>query len=163
MPLPIPSAELEIRPITTLQEAIDIADVRNTGREFLTHDRREITHPAQAEWFYGRYNVEHRKGNMHAFVGYVALEPAAYGMIAHKEGTHWLTGVVAPEVQRQGHGERMFRYLIDFVFANLGDEVKLDLYRKNEKARKLYEKLLFEEDEDWKGLSGVMAMSKRKP
>ena len=135
-------SELFIRPVQRESQAIDIAGVRNTGREFMTHDALEITADQQKKWFEYVYLPEHNVGNMFAFAGYVDDVPAAYGLVQKLEGEYWLTGVIHPEYQGFGHGQELFEFLTEFVL-NRAKHVMLDVQLNNVKAQALYRKLGF--------------------
>lgn len=138
-------SELFIRPVQRLSHAIDIAAVRNTGREYMTHDTKAIEAEEQAEWFKGVYLPAHSiYGTMFAFVGYVDDVAAAYGMVQKKDDGFWLTGVVSPEYQGLGYGKELFKFLTDFVL-NRATHVMLDVLKTNVKAQALYKKLGYEE------------------
>ena len=149
-------AELSIKPVETMDEALAIANIRNSGREFMTHDSAEITEIEQAAWFTGPYQEAKNRGDMLALIGSLGHVAAAYGMIQRKAGEYWVTGVVAPEMRGQGLGEQLFRALGEFVLLK-ADKVYLDVLERNKGARHLYEKLGYEYLEP-KQQNGVLIM-----
>lgn len=151
-------SELVIKPVETMDEALAIAEIRNTGREYMTHDQHEINEIEQAAWFTRTYQEAHRRGDMHAFIGSVGHVAAAYGMVQRKSGDYWLTGVVAPEQRGKGFGEQLFRFLGEYALT-LDDIVYLDVLERNKGARHLYEKLGYEYVEP-KQQNGVLIMLK---
>jgi len=134
---------LLIRPVQRILQAIDIGEIRNRGREYMTNDRREKTQHEQAQWFQKVYLPEHAAGNMFAFVGYMDAEPAAYGMVRYQGGHYWVTGVIHPDHHGKGYGEELFRFLTDFALYR-HDHAMLEVLKSNTKAQKLYAKLGYE-------------------
>ena len=60
---------LQIRPIQDMRDALEIAQVRNTGSEFMTHDKEVITPDEQQKWFLKYYQIAERIGDTYAFIG----------------------------------------------------------------------------------------------
>ena len=154
-------AELKMRPVTQLTEAWAISEIRNTGREQMTHDMHRITRREQSLWFEDHYKPGRELGEMYAFIGTVGLAGAAYGMIKRKDEQYWVTGVVDPEFRGKGFGRALFEFLEGYVFDELnGDRVMLDVLETNTGARALYDKLgymaLYEE-------AGLIVMQKGRP
>lgn len=135
-------SELFIRPVQRASHAIDIASVRNTGREFMTHDTAAIEAGQQERWFERVYLPAHHEGKMFAFAGYADDVPAAYGMVQKLADEYWLTGVVHPEYQGLGYGQELFEFLTGFAL-NRANHVMLDVREDNVKAQALYRKLGF--------------------
>lgn len=137
-------SELQIKPVDNVFDALQIAEVRNSGREFMTHDQHEISQEEQVVWFTNTYLLENEAGNLFAFCGYEGGVSVAYGLV--KRDFHddfWLTGVVRPEAQGRGYGFELFDFLTDFALDRV-DCVYLDVLRSNEKAQALYRKLGFQ-------------------
>ena len=155
-----PIAELKIRLVSKLQEALVASDIRNTGRHFMTHDQKPISHDQQAKWFYEQYRPEHHKGNLHLFAGYIAGEPAAYGLVVRRVGDYWVTGVISPEYRGQGYGKQLFEHMGNYVFETLdADVITLDVLPTNMPARKLYESLGYQYKEQPR-VDGTLVMRK---
>ncbi len=133
---------LRIKNVETLQQAMDIAGVRNEVRENMTHSRHLITYAEQVDWMENIYKPEHEAGNLHAFAGYIALQPAIYGLISKRQEQFWLTGAVRPSFQGKGYGRALFEFLTDYTVGRLEQpEVMLDVSDKNERAIALYESI----------------------
>ena len=128
-----------------MRDALEIAQVRNTGSEFMTHDKEVITPDEQQKWFLKYYQIAERIGDTYAFIGRLGAIPVAYGLANRKDDAYYLTGVIAPEAQGNGYGRQLFTHLRDFVLDELGqDRVMLDVLSTNERARQLYASLGFE-------------------
>ena len=133
---------LHVSPVQTIPEALAIAEVRNTGIEFMTHNGELITPEAQETWFTQAYQLAKSNGQTHAFIGREASTPVAYGLVNHLDGDYWLTGVVVPEAQGKGYGRILFQHLGNFTLNALSaDRVLLDVLNTNERAKKLYTSL----------------------
>lgn len=133
---------LKVKQLEHFQHAVDIAKIRNDTREFMTHDQRELTYADQQDWFHNVYQPENKQGNMYAFAGYLAMKPAAYGLISRREGSMWLTGAIAPAHQGQGFGRQLFEFMTAYTVGLLNEpEAKLDVLETNERAIHLYESI----------------------
>lgn len=138
-------SKLEIAPVETLDEAQAIARVRNTGADMMTQSRQLISPTDQAEWFTGYYELAKSRGDTYAFLGSVDGQEAAYGLINRIGRGHWLTGVIVPEFQGQGHGRELFTFLRDYTVSDLEQPVVLlDVLNTNHRAMNLYKSLGFE-------------------
>jgi ribosomal protein S18 acetylase RimI-like enzyme len=134
-------SELHIKPVENIYDAVYISQVRNSGREYMTHDSRLITQGEQNEWYQKTYLPENAAGNMFAFCGFEQGDPVAYGMVKRgDDGNFWLTGVVVPDAQGKGYGKELFQFLTDYALSK-ADKVMLDVLKSNDKAQGLYKKL----------------------
>lgn len=133
--------KLVIKQIENIDDALDIAMVRNSGAEFMTHDVHRIDPLEQIAWFNEIYGPEHESGNMTAYIGHMALQAVAYGMIARKNGEYWVTGILSPETRGRGFGRALFEHLEHEIAIIPADKVMLDVRSDNAPARHLYEKL----------------------
>jgi ribosomal protein S18 acetylase RimI-like enzyme len=135
-------SELRIKPVENLAEALQIAEVRNSGRDYLTNDGEYISANVQAVWYDNVYLDKHSDGELDAYIGHEYHLPVAYGMIAYKDKALWLTGVIAPEYQGRGYGRTLFDFLANTA-NETGETVMLDVLNSNERARRLYDSLGF--------------------
>lgn len=134
---------LAVREIATAREALDIAFVRNTGREFMTGNSSYITVAEQLAWYEELYKPANRMGVLYAFAGYIATMPVAYGLVALRDEDYWVTGVIHDKYRGKGHGEQLFRHLSEFALG-IAPRVMLDVYEHNDRALALYGKLGYE-------------------
>lgn len=135
---------LFLRPVQRVEQAQEIALIRNSGREFMTKDKDEISPERQAQWFAHTYVGANADGRLFAFVGYDGAEAVAYGLVKQHDGEFWVTGVIAPQAQGKGYGEELFKFLTDFAL-HRSTHVMLDVLKSNTKAQKLYAKLGYTE------------------
>lgn len=135
---------LEIKPIENLVEALDMVEVRNSGRQYMTTNAMTISVPEQIDWYAHAYLPANEAGHAYAFVGYENKQAAAYGLVVLRDEDYWVTGVLAPQTRGRGRGEQLFRHLSEFVFDNgLSERVLLDVLKTNDRAIRLYQSLGF--------------------
>lgn len=134
---------LLLRPVQRLYEAQNIAKVRNTGRQFMTNDQREITEPDQQKWFETVYLPKYATDDMFAICGYEDGVAVAYGLIKHDVTGYWLTGVIKPEHQGKGYGREVFHFLCAWAL-HRSESVYLEVLNSNHTALGLYRKLGFQ-------------------
>jgi ribosomal protein S18 acetylase RimI-like enzyme len=126
----------------TLCETTTPADVeamrviRNSSREFMTHDTYEIDKATQLAWFSALDRKE-----MRPYVFRVGGAPIGYGLVRRLEGRWWLSGGLLPPWRGRGYGRRLFAALV----AVPGATCWLDVRRDNVAARRTYEALGFVE------------------
>lgn len=132
---------LDIKEVSTARQALDIAFVRNTGREFMTGNSSYITVSEQLAWYDEVYKPANKAGYLHAFAGYIATMPVAYGLIALRDEDYWVTGVIHDRYRGQGNGEQLFRHISKYALDGLASRVMLDVYEHNDRALELYGKL----------------------
>ena len=94
------------REATTEWEAEVIRVIRNTGRQWMTRDTREITYDQQRVWWQAR-NAE----TCRIWLGRVAETDVAYGLLRLAEGRWWASLAVLPRYQGNGYGTEIYRYL----------------------------------------------------
>lgn len=81
--------------------------IRNTGRQWMTRDTREIGYEAQRAWWARRATDE----AMRIWIGRVAETDVAYGLLRLDGGRWWASLAVLPRYQGQGYGCEAYRYL----------------------------------------------------
>lgn len=134
-------SQFHIEKATSELDIMQMREVRNEVREFMTHNQDEITEAQQQEWF----KEEYEPGLDSRFVGFIALEdirPLGYGLITRREGKWCVSGGFRKEARGKGYGEAMFSHLTDYAHDELGAaEIWLDVWAFNHPAIKLYKKL----------------------
>ncbi len=88
---------------TTEWDAEVVRVIRNTGRQWMTRDTREITYDQQRTWW--------PKRTCQIWIGRVAETDVAYGLLKFSSGDTWASLAVLPRYQGQGYGCEMYRYL----------------------------------------------------
>lgn len=151
--------ELDIELIQNLDDALAVAQLRNSGREFMTHNTDSLSVEKQTAWYDGTYLPDVAEKKMFCFLGKVAGQPASYSLIREYNGRFWVTGVVSDQFRGQGYGKVLLAHLEDYIFTNLSDEVWLDVLATNKPAVGLYTKLGYKEVSK---KDGKIVMSKGK-
>lgn len=136
--------EFTLKEVQSVSDALDIAFVRNSGREYMTHDTGSISIAEQVDWYHDTYMRERRNNRMFAFGGYTGITPIAYGLVRLMDEDYWITGVISEAYRGDGHGEALFRFLSKFTLEHLSNRVMLDVQQSNERAVNLYKKLGYE-------------------
>lgn len=108
--------------------------VRNTCREFMTGNTREIDITAQICWFASLDPAETKP-----FVFRVGGAPIGYGLVRRLNGDWWLSGGLLPPWRGRGYGKRLFAALA----AVAGKPCWLDVRKDNAAGRRTYEALGF--------------------
>jgi ribosomal protein S18 acetylase RimI-like enzyme len=129
---------VEWRRVASLDDALEVALVRNSCREFMTHDQREIDPQSQTKWW---GSVDHERYRLFLLLADGSL--AGFGVVRSDERA-WLTGGLVPGARGRGLGTRLFELLCDETARLSYSEAWLDVFESNERAVRLYEKLGFE-------------------
>lgn len=129
---------LAIKPIKTANEAEQLRELRNTVRSFMTHDQDLITEKRQQTWYQETYKPQNADAKLFAFLGTLASEVVAYGIISCRDGEYNLSGGIREGHRGQGLGKEIFSFITDYTLENLADTVYLDVFEDNSPALSLY-------------------------
>lgn len=94
------------REATTEWDAEVVRVIRNTGRQWMTRDTREIGYAQQQAWWQARNPAMCR-----IWLGRVAETDVGYGLLRSEGGRWWASLAVLPRYQGQGYGCETYRYL----------------------------------------------------
>lgn len=108
--------------------------IRNSCREFMTRDTREITEDEQAAWVEGL-----DRAAVCPCLLFVKGEPIGYALLRKEGEQWWVSGGLLPEWRGRGWGTILFGLLLMKAPRPVYLEVKLS----NAKAVRLYAKLGF--------------------
>jgi RimJ/RimL family protein N-acetyltransferase len=98
---------LQFREATTeLVDAEIVRTIRNSGRQWMTRDAREITPFEQAAWWATRDPVTCR-----IWIARIALTDIGYGLLRREGDRVWCSLAVLPQFRGQGYGSMIYRYL----------------------------------------------------
>ena len=128
----------EFKLVETKADAEVIRKIRNDCREFMTTFRDTITKDMQKEWF---NNFDRNKIKPYIFLE--CGEPVGYALLKIMGKDAWLTGGVLTEHRGRGLGYLIFNSLIKIAADSKFETAKLDVFKTNENAIKLYKKLGF--------------------
>jgi ribosomal protein S18 acetylase RimI-like enzyme len=143
---PMETDGLEWRRASTLDDALAVAEVRNSCREFMTHDQREIGREAQTKWW---KSLDHER--LRLFLLSVRGNPVGFGVVRSEENA-WLTGGLLPDARGKGLGGGLFQSLCEEAAQLSYPEVWLDVFASNIRAVRLYERLGFERVSEQEGV-----------
>lgn len=137
----LPDRGFELRPIGSLDDAEYMRQIRNGVREFMTHNRDEITPEQQEDWYFDTYMELNNEDLMFAYLAEYLGQPIGYGIIQTIDDKKWVTGALIEAVRGRGFGEDLFTELTSNIH-NMGyKEAWLDVLASNERAYNLYCKI----------------------
>lgn len=128
--------ELTVTIAQTQADAEQMRVVRNSCREYMTHDTAEISVARQALWW---RHLD--RATMLPLLFWLDGAVVGYGLVRQLHGHWWVTGGLVHEVRDRRLGRQMFERLIQHVGA---DDVWLEVREDNHRARRLYERMGFE-------------------
>lgn len=130
----------ESLPIENLREALEVRNIRNECRLFMTNDTSEINLIKQVIWYFRVYRKENEAGKMTCFLFNVNGTPAGFGLIGKRFGKYWITGGLKSDQRGKGMGKILFREIVEKIPSN---EVWLEVLDSNIIAKNLYKNLGF--------------------
>ena len=98
---------MDMRRATTEWDAEVIRVIRNSGRQWMTRDTREITYDQQQAWW-AAYDLQE---SMRIWIASVATTDVGYGLLRFEARQWWASLAVLPRYQGQGYGTDIYRYL----------------------------------------------------
>lgn len=137
--------------VDSLEDALTVVRVRNTCRQFMTRDQREISPQGQEEWWSSLDHGEYRLYLLNSSDG-----PIGFGLLKTVDKV-WLTGGLLPEHRGMGLGAELFKTLCQEASEMSYHEAWLDVFASNVPAVRTYEKLGFVRQSEE---GGVIVMKK---
>lgn len=128
--------------------------VRNSCRLFMTHHQYEISKQQQTEWWKSLDS-----STVRPFVFLLADRVVGYGILRKSDNRWWCSGGLVPDHRYNGLGAEIFAYLIEKCPS---DELWLDVWGSNQRARRLYERLGFETVKPSDGADDIVVMKHRR-
>lgn len=110
-----------MRLATTEWDAEIVRVIRNTGRQWMTRDTREISYDQQRTWW-----ATHMQNSYRIWIGRVAETDVAYGLLRLEAQRWWCSLAVLPRYQGQGYGCEMYRYLASAIDQDVYAEILAD-------------------------------------
>lgn len=92
--------------VTTEEQAEQVRQIRNAGREWMTRDTREIGPDEQAAWFRNGGATSAR-----IWLMYEAETAIGYGLLRREGDRVWCSLAVLPQHRGHGYGTAIYRYL----------------------------------------------------
>lgn len=132
---------LELAPIGSLDDVEAMRVIRNSVREYMTHNKDFITPEQQEDWYFDTYMELNGDGDMFAYLARFEGRNVGYGIIQTIDEKKWVTGALTAAVRGRGLGEDLFTQLTDKIH-NMGySEAWLDVLAENTRAYNLYCKI----------------------
>lgn len=107
---------------TTGWDAEVVRVIRNSGRQWMTRDTREIGYDDQQEWW-AMCAIEQA---MRIWIGRLAEMDVAYGLLRLEDRRWWASLAVLPRYQGQGYGCEIYRYLASAIDQDVYAEILAD-------------------------------------
>ena len=98
---------MDMRRATTEWDAEVVRVIRNSGRQWMTRDTKEITYDQQQAWW-KRLAIDEP---MRIWIASVATTDVGYGLLRLDARQWWASLAVLPRYQGQGYGTDIYRYL----------------------------------------------------
>lgn len=101
-----------VQQVTTVEDAQIVREIRNSVRQYMTRDTREITETAQAEWF------NRQTGLLYLYYAELldgTTTPIGFGYLRDIEDVSWGTLALFPVWQNMGYGTQIYRHLISLT------------------------------------------------
>jgi RimJ/RimL family protein N-acetyltransferase len=109
---------MDYRLAVTEWDAEVVRVIRNTGRQWMTRDTREITYDAQQAWWSNRNPKE-----CPIWIASIAATDIGYGLLRYDAGRWWASLAVLPRYQGNGYGSGIYTYLalstVEDVYAEI--------------------------------------------
>lgn len=113
---------LQFREATTeLVDAEIVRAIRNSGRQWVTRDPREISAYEQADWWAKRDPETCR-----IWIARIALTDIGYGLLRNDGERVWCSLAVLPQFRGQGYGTMIYRYLALATLTEVWAEILAD-------------------------------------
>jgi RimJ/RimL family protein N-acetyltransferase len=112
---------MNARHIETDADLETLRQIRNSGRQWMTRDSREITPAEQRAWWAAR-----DPSTCLVFLFREAQTDVGYGLLRLENGRWWCSLAVLPQHQRRGHGAAIYRWLALSVSGDVWAEILAD-------------------------------------
>lgn len=110
------------RAATTEWDAEVVRIIRNSGRQWMTRDTREIGYDAQRAWWSIR-----NPDICWVYIGRIAETDVGYGMLRLLDDDRWWASLaVLPRYQGNGYGGEIYRYLALSTVQDVWAEILAD-------------------------------------
>jgi len=126
--------------LVEVREFVDVErvrQIRNTCREFMTRDTREVSEQTQLRWWVDR------KPDMRLFLFRLEGDDVGYGLTREERGALIVSGGLLPEYRRMGIGNALFRLLTLTGLPKGKFTCRLEVRIDNMPARTTYERIGF--------------------
>ena len=136
---------LYVVPLTTLDEALLLAEIRNECRQWMTNDQHEISHSEQADWFFEVYQKQSPQFyNVWLLKEMNEKKDPVLGYFAAKEcpDSFYVTEGLLESRRGQGAGTFLLQTLLSYeIFKN--KKIHADIFNYNQASIRLHQKFGF--------------------
>jgi ribosomal protein S18 acetylase RimI-like enzyme len=131
---------IKLVPVSWPWQALQMAQIRNTCRMFLTNDTSYIGPWRQLQWWWSIRNDP----TTLPFLFIVGERTVGYGLVRYIHAGWFVSGGLRPQSRGSGLGRYLFKELCAVVAA-MNQTIHLEVLETNLRARKLYRGLGFED------------------
>lgn len=150
----------ELTPIKSVFDALQVREIRNQCRFFMTNDVSELSIVKQLYWYFFLYKKKNKEGTLRCFLLKSSTKSLGFGVIREIHGTYWLTGGLGEKYRGKGIGTVLFQKIIQKAPSPI---IWLEVLESNSVARKLYKKLGFKKSsEKYKNRKKIFVMNLRR-
>jgi L-amino acid N-acyltransferase YncA len=138
-------ANLSLKPLATVKQALLLADIRNQCRLFMTNDQREVTPDGQRQWFETHYSKQTPQ-RYFVWLLYQQETPVGYAAakLVQEDNTALITEGLAEAARGKGLGSYLLRCLTQQPEVQ-GKTLVADVRKDNPASQRLHEKFGFKE------------------
>lgn len=111
---------MDARQVITDEDVETLRLIRNSGREWMTRDTREIGRDQQRQWWQAHGQ------KMQVYLFSEADTDIGYGLLRYDNNRLWCSLAVLPRYQRQGYGTAIYRWLALSTDENVYAEILAD-------------------------------------
>lgn len=106
---------------TELTDAEIVRTLRNSGRQWMTRDPRELSQAEQAQFWARRSVLE-----CPIWIAQIATTPIGYGLLRREKDRWWCSLAVAPRYRGMGFGRQIYQYLAHATNQDVYAEILAD-------------------------------------
>lgn|SRR5574341_727751 len=147
--------------VMEIGQAEHMRQIRNSCRQFMTNDQREISVDDQQRWFQSIIVSD----AVLPFLYQPQADPIGYGLLRRIDDRWWVSGGLLPDHRGRGHGRALFAELAAYV-EGFGETCWLTVFESNIAARRTYETLGFvfiERTVSADDVSAIITMKRVRP
>lgn len=130
----------KITPIKSFLDALQVREIRNQCRTFMTNDTSKIGFLRQLKWYFFTYKTQKTQNKLTVFLFKSGEFNLGFGLIKESSGKYWITGGLKTEQRGKGLGKFLFRQLINNTPSST---IWLEVLDSNIAAKTIYKNLGF--------------------
>jgi RimJ/RimL family protein N-acetyltransferase len=139
-PVDVVQESTVFKPVVSLAEAMQVRQLRNSCRGYLTNHQGSIGILRQALWYFQQYRDVSKRGMYRLYLLYAATHrPVGYGALHLLNQKLYVTECVSPAYRGHGYGALILDGLIALARPEQRDLVA-EIWAANERSLRLHEK-----------------------